>query len=138
MPRLNCDPVAAITVSKPLFEASPACKAFTIETPDGKVFTIADLEHVEWTPPEDLAEEPEPDRLDELENQINELMEEKVLILDRLEDPEKTVKALGKRKAPTVLADDDDDEPLPTPHTAGAEPPSTPHTAGTSRTRRSK
>ena len=32
-PRLNCDPVAAVTVSKPLFEASPACKAFTVETP---------------------------------------------------------------------------------------------------------
>ena len=121
-PRLNCDPVEAIKISKPLFEASPACKSFTIETPAGVALSMADLERIEWTPLEELAKEPEPDRVDELEDQINELQSDKAAILARLDTLEATIKSLGKRKAPAIVADDDDEveEPAPTPQTAGS------------------
>ena len=121
--------MAAVTVSKPLFEASPACKAFTVETPEGKVLSIAELEAVEWTPLEDLAEEPEPDRLDELEDQINELQADKAAMLERLEVLEAAVKSYGKRKAAVIDDDDGDDECLVA---------DTPQTASGSRVRRAR
>ena len=63
-PRLTCDPVQALQLTKAAFEQEPTCKSFTIKTSDGNVLTIGDLERVEWTDVDDLAEEPQPDRLD--------------------------------------------------------------------------
>lgn len=130
-PRVNCSVVQAITVSKPLFEASPACKSFTVTTSDGQVLTMADLENVEWTAVEDLADEPEPDKLEELEDQINELQSDKTSILERLDALEAVVKTLGKRKSVAVEDDDDDDVVIKTE-------PEPPATASSSRMRRAR
>ena len=126
-PRITCDPVQALQLTKTAFEQEPACYSFTIKTSDGNVLTIRDLERVEWTAVDDLAEESQPDRLDELEDQINELQSDKESILARLDTLEALVKSHGKRKA---VVDDNDD--------AVEVDPATPAAASSSRMRRSR
>ena len=98
---------------------------------DGKTLTLGELDRVQWTAIEDLAEEPEPDRLDELEDQSNELQSDKAAMLERLEALEAAVKSYGKRKAVAMDNDDDDDDAI-------IETPAAPTTASSSKRRSRK
>ena len=76
-PRLNADPITALELSKEAFEACPQVSTFSIKTSAGVTLRLDELCAVEWTDLSDMAIDPLPDRVDELEDQINELQEGK-------------------------------------------------------------
>lgn len=86
-PRLNCDVMEALTITRPKFTSSPHVSSFRVQDSAGNILTDADLQRVEWTPLEDLAQPEEPDTTDLLEVRVqaleHELAELKALLTSR-------------------------------------------------------